>query len=745
MKKFFFTIGVVSSLILGGCSEDVLHEEDTGTTVADKDHVCYVRVAISTQGMQSRADSNEFTNGDAYGEDGYQSTNIPDFEYGQDAESVIDNIVFVFYDKAGNQVGERTTLPMGDFTLGTLTNPTDYADGNVGTYYTSIVPVTILKGQGKPAQIMAFVNPSQTTDLNFDLKSIMTVKRNDVRHLDPNDKTKKKFFYSMSNSVYYDEDAEGNMKVIRAAQIPVGGAFESLEEAKAAVGDENTTAVINVERYAAKVRLRVNDGDNFNEHIEDVTPDNFKPNPDNVGEKAKFKLTFKPNKWALNAIDDLTFVTKVFLEEDGFGSYGSIPFTFSVLNEKLGNNNGNYNVWKWNASDKNRSFWGFSPAYYKSTYPEVASDYTSENFDIDYISYNNLVALNNGVGQEAGTYVYTKETTVGTKGFNSNNPYASLPSIVYGGVYSVITPGESGEYTPITEADGTTPITFYINKVAGSNVLLFEANPEGASTVAGGESLMADIADRQGSLFLTTTTTVVSTTSGVEVEGTKVETSVTEQVSKSNLDKVARWFIIKHPSKDVLNGVKVPSRKVTLQVMDADEMDELNVTDTEYNYSLAPTSEDDPDKPDSKIKTTITYQLGYGNGTTVENVTADNLNAANRTLTAASLYADKYINGSAYFNIPILHLGWYRAGNDNANTNFTLKKSIDFSKVHVGDFGIIRNHVYDIFINSISGLGTGIGNPDHPIIPENNGQTYYVNFRLNILNWAVVPTQSMDL
>ena len=39
------------------------------------------------------------------------------------------------------------------------------------------------------------------------------------------------------------------------------------------------------------------------------------------------------------------------------------------------------------------------------------------------------------------------------------------------------------------------------------------------------------------------------------------------------------------------------------------------------------------------------------------------------------------------------------------------------SKMRVGDLGIVRNHVYSITVNSISGLGTGVRSLDQPIVP----------------------------
>ena len=63
----------------------------------------------------------------------------------------------------------------------------------------------------------------------------------------------------------------------------------------------------------------------------------------------------------------------------------------------------------------------------------------------------------------------------------------------------------------------------------------------------------------------------------------------------------------------------------------------------------------------------------------------------------------------------------------------------------VGDFGLVRNHVYSINVTTIKGLGTAIADPTDPTVPPAETTDYFVAYRLNILNWAIVPTQNVDL
>jgi len=90
--------------------------------------------------------------------------------------------------------------------------------------------------------------------------------------------------------------------------------------------------------------------------------------------------------------------------------------------------------------------------------------------------------------------------------------------------------------------------------------------------------------------------------------------------------------------------------------------------------------------------------------------------------------ADGYKNGLMYYSIPIEHL---------ARTTVT-------SPYQVGDYGIVRNHVYQIKINKIENLGKGIYDSDEVIVPNYDPETYFVAAELHILSWKTV-NQSVDL
>lgn len=82
-------------------------------------------------------------------------------------------------------------------------------------------------------------------------------------------------------------------------------------------------------------------------------------------------------------------------------------------------------------------------------------------------------------------------------------------------------------------------------------------------------------------------------------------------------------------------------------------------------------------------------------------------------------------DGMTYYYTPIRHLAQ--------------------NKAEMGYYGVVRNHSYRITINTMSGFGTPVYNPDEvidPVIPKDTET--YLAARINVLSWRVVPS-SVDL
>lgn len=122
-----------------------------------------------------------------------------------------------------------------------------------------------------------------------------------------------------------------------------------------------------------------------------------------------------------------------------------------------------------------------------------------------------------------------------------------------------------------------------------------------------------------------------------------------------------------------------------------------------------------------------------------EQVTSINdVNTINTMLQKQLGYAQKYFQGYAFFYAPITHY----TGDEKPYSSYTglFKYNNQGSLDHkTGDFGIVRNHVYDLTIGKFSTLGYGIPSNDHIPLPEpmTEHDIYQFDIELKILPWNV--------
>ena len=90
---------------------------------------------------------------------------------------------------------------------------------------------------------------------------------------------------------------------------------------------------------------------------------------------------------------------------------------------------------------------------------------------------------------------------------------------------------------------------------------------------------------------------------------------------------------------------------------------------------------------------------------------------------ANSLYARKYTDGKSYYFVEIEHVA--------AGSGETATPAIN---------GIVRNHIYDLTLNSIAGPGIPVFNPDDKNIPQEpeDENLYFLGARVNVLDWRIV-------
>ncbi len=687
MKKINYYLGALAlaSLSLGACSSDKLAGEEPNGPDTKTERTVYVNVAVHGDAAGSRAS----------GVNGNPEDNGTDFGNAVNNEGKVNTCYLVFYDNTGNVVGEiaQVSSPDGWQTV-------DAGNGTVESRLQQVVPVTLQQGQDNPTQVMCYINPANPSDLQNPLATVQTVTRDAVTIPGT---AENELLFPMSNSVYYASDAATEPTM--AVQIPAESVFETQEAAQAALDATNPTNVIDiyVERYASKLTMQ---------GIATPTAYPTATTSDaalGAATEVPVILTFHVDGWALNGQAKNTYVVKSFREASTTGQILPNNLTYSALNAAINTNEG---TWEWNKATFHRSYWACSPVYFQSEYPEVYSDYkvNKDKYNQTFLSYDEVTGSNNATkkgfaGNDTNPH-YFMETTVGTPGLTSANPNAAVASVIIVGHYTMTV---NGANVPAADTDPIPTFYTYVRGTNGHPTVYFEGTGnEAASTVTGGLSMQKR--------FLWQTTVLYKNTAA---EGEAANYGRMSAGNTDDLHAMVAATTIAAPSAAVLGDTKVASRARTLQLTGT------GLTGIYINDNGTP------------------KQIVADNTENVNAATQVTLTRANQILWQNVGTCNKYVEAAGFFNIPVRHLGYYRTS--NKTTAETNPATIDVAHSSVGDFGMVRNHSYQIKVEEITGLAEGIGDKATPIIPPADTKDVYMAYRINVLRWAVVPTQGVKL
>lgn len=751
MKKANLYGAMAFGLLLTACSSDPMNEPTNKPL--DTDQTFYVNMTIHGDAASTRTGQ----------DNGSPVDGNTDFEAGTGTESKINNAYFVFYDKDGLVVGDIVPVEM------TNEMATAGTDGTtVETVYKSVVGVSVRKGENPPTGVICYINPVSPSSLQTTLSQIQTVTRDRVT-TNINNET----IFPMSNSVYYhgpnSDTADPTVSTLPQIMVPIstGQLFKTEQDALNSTEAENVVNVY-VERYATKLKFTaVADANNKDyetrSRVFTVGTDNNVTTSDKT-----VILHFTPQKWALNAEAKDSYVVKSFRRESAEGQILADNYSYGLLNYRI-NPSDPLNVqisdvagtvmtgaWAWNAPGYHRSYWGMSPAYFQDTYPEVAGDIATigaSNLRQNYLTYNQVLGINNegtvapanALGYDAETTNptprYFKETTVGNKALNGGNPAAAVASVIYVGKYTLTVNGAAvdANTTFYTYLKGNVPVIKDEKTINEQRPFIyFESNASGNSTVAGGESMLKRFCAQSTILFN-------------EVDGTdgnKVieELGIEKAASYTKMINCLSVKAIDQSVKDAVNttgntaegseakSLKLQANAVSLQITSAEDAQAQGLLIAAGNGYRSIVADNVAE----------TEETTGADGKVVRGTI--HISRANAILMQQVGFAYKYTSGMAYFNVPVRHYGWYRSGNLNMKENADgTMPAFNWRLVCVGDFGMVRNHSYDVKINSITGLGSGIANGTDPIVPPASTEDYYITYSVNILKWAVVPTQGVDL
>lgn len=403
-------------------------------------------------------------------------------------------------------------------------------------------------------------------------------------------------------------------------------------------------------------------------------------------EGAGNSLKFTPEYWTVNADAASMYAIKRF--ESTNTTVGTVP-TLAEVNTMLG-------AWAdWNDPDRFRSYWGCSPSFYASAFPRVSDDFVDLTGNNAANSYGAgaITEANKGAGYLLKYYSYN-QIAGNTAGVSESQKGKSaviggtatkyvLENTMGSNAFESLNPKAAA---PSALLVGNYRVTFNGTALAenttfylyGGNSVFFDSN-----VAAGAVTIKNKMMDQQMILAIDDNGTMLKATNGTAY---------------------ASSFAVKHPDKNVRGNYALSMRYVTLQL-----------------ESL----------PAQKL-----YYQPNGSEQWKE-VTADDLTAVNIMLSQQLSYAEAFKQGKAYYSIPIRHLGYTESTDGAPETDGQL----DWTKVKVGDFGLVRNHVYNIEVASIAGKATGISNLDEPIVPPMEQNNYYIRYSINILAWRIVPTQ----
>lgn len=211
--------------------------------------------------------------------------------------------------------------------------------------------------------------------------------------------------------------------------------------------------------------------------------------------------------------------------------------------------------------------------------------------------------------------------------------------------------------------------------------------------------------------------------------------------------ELARWYSTEYLGEEDLRTAVANTLKYTLYYKDGENYVGLKPDDLQcvsaYNENGTPAtgapSGIEPYQVFFQLSTAGQAKTWYKNVDGVKQAIADitkqdEVVAVNAHLSSNVTPATLYKSGQTYYYIDVQHLG-----------------NLKDAEAQIGEYGIVRNHIYAININSIGGYGSpiyiGTSNivtpPEYPDDPTGE-ETSFVSAEVRILSWRIV-SQGVDI
>ncbi len=713
MKKLIFALCVCAGLCACSSDDDLI----SSTSTSDLDgSVAYLTVNLKDVGSATRATA-----------DG-------GFVYGTEKEQQVNNAYFYFYDKDGAYMA-KGSLGSVSGTASSETTP-----GNIEWKSNTIVAVYGLEDPDNlPTQMLTVLNKPTGVDLtNQDLSTALTTLASTPWGEDGN--------FVMSTSVYSYTPTGGSATIINTTALTEDDF--STEPVNISEDYPNGGVPVYVERLAAKVSVTDNvttedeDEDGYID-ITDYVAESFINGAPEGGVYVKL-LGFDVDCIARDA-----YISKNIQDDSAWSGFSFV----------------------WNDADDFRSYWAESPNYGVShNYPTSSLGNTDADEDTTPLdTYLRYVSLSNPVEFGSAAYCGENTNTAGTDGVitaidntgltnvlvkgqvytkdaSAADGYAPLSIVEFHGLYytaddfcqTVVDDVVEYDYTYVindvidalkkTEAYATEAeyleelkaaiLTDYIyvtpavdghKNTSSPNVgIMMSSHLDG--------SLLSLYNDVDGNVkIFNNMTTPPQWGDGDKESFTNIDNTLMAKYPASDivyggadLDDYEFWFHIDSAELENLGNMGLMGTHV-FQIPSGSG-DYYMAIDNSISF-YAPLT-DDHIFPGEHYYTLRNYFL---RALTVE---ADGIDSK-----FGSHYPNFFNNGLMYYNVPIEHLGLSSTTTHDLTT---------------GDYGVVRNHYYDITINSLSNLGRGIANEKEVIVPQPEATYYYLGADINILSWNML-------
>lgn len=695
----------------------------------------YIKL-VQADGTYTRAGKGDDTYGGADNKD-YDA----DFEAGKDDESRIDNLLFIFYDKEGNWIAQ---FESDSFTKkeyedkrdpskddGMVLDKDDEDEKDDGVIIEKIGWETLIKVELKLYETIDkdkigsyFVVLNYNQGLADELKEkkqsdVVTTIVNNYQ-LSETDEAKPKGFL-MTTAGHFNKVNEGNY--LWYDELPEGneGLYESVKEAK------DNPLTVYVERLASRIEFEI---------------DTQKIEPIEVlyGETDVYKLWFKPDFWAVEAQEKNSYLNKNLENPQKEPDYRTV----NVYHNDFAD---------WIDYKQNRVFWAKSPSFIlfneqsDNTYPVEGTEVGYDDNTLLYVTFKGIEkdpvkqlteseessTLLQGMDYVLEhTFPHTEWGNLNDADYNTNsnaiNPYAVPTSAVLRGRYSA-------EYVKTDERP--------------------DAYPDKGQNEEIGDKLLKGFYIRFVDLERTD-----NTSEGDNPGNERYQYHLyLEEDGEHDTDYELRTAMLKEqymiwklkdgeytPVKEGDQEAKVfEIRNAYLRHDVYNDEDQYIKASNTYTLQI---------KENADLETYKIYLKTSKNEEYREITTTNDVTAANKALLKQLGYAQHYWNAYAFFYAPIPHYaGEYdpfvdKNGNSTYKGLFNYKINSDGSYVRsttgnyvvnhfTGDFGVVRNHIYNIKITKIGSLGYGIPAEETIPLPEPrpDHKLYQFDLELKVLPW----------